>query len=413
MTFLDMNEISDSVRRVFSATTTALSANIDGIARSATLAILERVQSARASGRHVIDLGIGEPSFATPRFISEAAERAIAEGRTRYTAVEGIVALREAIAAEAQELSAGRRLVDKSEVVVTSGSKQALFESCFVLFGPGDDVLIPSPAWPSYAEMVRLARATPVAVAGDHTRGWKVDVHSLRASATPRTRGLILGSPMNPSGAVYDIDELRAIAALAAERGWWIISDEIYRPLSYDGDAPSILAACAPDAEVVSVGGVAKAYAMTGWRIGWVIAPRMIASAMIGLQSHITSNATTISQYAALAAISSKAEAEVAQREMLAALRVRRDLAVSALARVYPDYVKPAGAFYCFLPIGDRTAGASADFVLSLLHECDVAVVPGSAFGTEGWVRASFAGSDDDVRSGFGSLADFLQTRNG
>ena len=386
----------------------ALSSNIEGMTGSATLAILERVQTARATGRSVIDLGIGEPSFATPAFIGDAAARAIADGKTRYTAVEGIAPLRDVIAVAAHELSGRNGAIDRSHVVVTCGSKQALFQSCFVLFGLGDEVLIPSPSWPSYMEMVRLSRATPVAVAGNPARDWKVDVDALQARASSRTRGLIIGSPANPTGAVYDIDELRAIAALAAERGWWIISDEIYGPLSYDGAAPSILAASEPDAAVVAIGGVAKAFAMTGWRIGWAVAPQSVARAITAVQSHLTSNAATVSQYAALAALERKEEGAAARRAMLSALRARRAIAADVLSGVYPALSIPAGAFYYFLRVADDVPGASDRFATALLDEWAVAVVPGSAFGTEGWVRASFAGEDDDVRTGFQRLANFL-----
>ena len=387
-----------------------LSPNVAGLGGSPTLAIADRVRVARAAGRHVIDLGIGEPSFRTPAFVADAAHRAIESGQTRYTAVEGIAPLREAIAADAAGV-AGRHITS-AQIVVACGSKQTLFESCFVLFGPSDEVLIPTPAWPSYAEMVRLARATAVDVRGDPSRAWKVDVGMLAAKASPKTRGLILSSPVNPTGAVYDADELRAIAALASERGWWIIADEIYRPLSYDAPAASILEVCDHDASVVVVGGVAKAFSMTGWRIGWAIAPAAVARAMIAVQSHLTSNATTVAQHAALEALTNRDAARDAQRAMVSALRDRRDVAHGLLCAANVPIAPPAGAFYYFLPVGDYAPGASARLAAALLDEQDVAVVPGEAFGVEGWIRASFAGEDEEVRTGFSRLAAFLRHRN-
>ncbi|HEY9479418.1 MAG TPA: aminotransferase class I/II-fold pyridoxal phosphate-dependent enzyme, partial [Gemmatimonadaceae bacterium] len=266
------------------------SANIAQLKESATIAVSSRAKALRAAGRDIIDLGAGQPDFDTPEFIRRAAQRAIDEGATRYTATEGIPPLREAIAAHANALYRGEGSIVPGEVVVSTGSKQSLFNACFVLFGPGDEVLIPTPSWTSYYEMVALARAEPVAVYGDPTNGFKVSAESLAAAATPRTRGVMLNSPCNPTGAVYDRGELEAILSLAEERGWWLISDEIYRQISYGPTAAlSLLELAGSRERLVITDGVAKAYAMTGWRIGWTIAPREVSRAMTALQSHTTS----------------------------------------------------------------------------------------------------------------------------
>jgi aspartate aminotransferase len=217
------------------------SANVALLKESATMAVASRARALKAAGRTVIDLGAGEPDFDTPEFIRRAAQRAIDAGATHYTATEGILPLREAIAAQASAECRGNSPIDPKDVVVSNGSKQSLFNACFVLFGPGDEVLIPTPSWTSYYEMVALARATVVPVLGDPANGLKVSAEMLAAAATPRTKGVLLNSPCNPTGAVYDREELRAILALAEERGWWVISDEIYRRISYDGIAVSAL----------------------------------------------------------------------------------------------------------------------------------------------------------------------------
>src|SRR5215207_4491397 len=270
------------------------STNVAQMKESATIAASARAKALRAAGRPVIDLGVGEPDFDTPSFIRRAAQRAIDAGATRYTATEGILPLREAIAREANELAGGPGPVTAGDIVVSTGSKQSLFNACFVLFGAGDEVLVPTPSWTSYYEMVALAKAVPVHVAGDPGRGLKVSAAALDAAATDRTRGVMLNSPCNPTGAVYGREELREILDLAEDRGWWVISDEIYRRIAYERPACSALEVARSRERLVVVNGVAKAFAMTGWRVGWAIAPRAVAQAMTALQSHTTSNVTTV-----------------------------------------------------------------------------------------------------------------------
>ncbi len=379
------------------------SANIALLKESATIAVSARAKALRAAGRPVLDLGAGEPDFDTPEFIRRAAEQAIEAGATHYTATEGILPLREAIAALANADFRGDASIGPAQIVVSNGSKQSLFNACFVLFGPGDEVLIPTPSWTSYYEMVTLARARAVPVFGDPANSLKVSAEMLAAAATPRTRGIMLNSPCNPTGAVYEREELEAILSLAEERGWWVISDEIYRRIAYRGPAPSILELAGSLDRLVLVDGVAKAYAMTGWRIGWAIARREVAQAMSALQSHTTSNASSVSQHAALAALTDRASAEAAIGAMLREFHGRRDAAVAELAaEPRLPYVRPDGAFYLYLNVGavpsDGDAGSA--FARHLLEHHEVAVVPGSAFLTPDWVRLSYAAPRDNVLTG-------------
>jgi aspartate aminotransferase len=376
------------------------SANVAQLKESATIAVSQRAKALRASGREIIDLGAGEPDFDTPAFIRAAAQRAIDAGATKYTAVDGILPLRQAVADEANRRWKGSDKVTAAEVVISTGSKQSLFNACFTLFGPGDEVLIPTPAWTSYYEMVSLARATPVPVTGDAAHGFKVTAAMLETAATPRTKGLMLNSPSNPTGSVYAPEELRAILALAHERGWWVLSDEIYLRIAYGKAASSSLDVAPSRERLIVVNGVAKAYAMTGWRIGWTISPANVAAAMTALQSHTTSNAATVSQHAALAALSMRDEADAAVTAMVAQFEKRRDAAL-AILRTEPriHVLAPDGAFYLYLraPGAGKAADAGSAFAAQLLEKSGVAIVPGSAFLTPDWVRVSYAAEQAQV----------------
>jgi len=382
----------------------APSPNVVQLKESATIAVSTPAKALRAAGRPIIDLGAGEPDFDTPEFIRRAAQRAIDAGATRYTATEGILPLREAIAADANRHYRGGSPITPADVVVSAGSKQSLFNACFVLFGPGDEVLVPTPSWTSYYEMVALARADAVAVRGDPARGLKVTADMLATAATERTRGVMLNSPCNPTGAVYDAAELSAILELAAERDWWVISDEIYERITYGVAAPSALDLVTERDRLVIINGVAKSFAMTGWRVGWAIASRAAVQAMTAFQSHTTSNAASVSQHAALAALTQREEADRAVAAMVERFRARRDAAMRALAAAPSlGYVRPDGAFYLYLdvsavPASDGDAGSA--FAKHLLEAHDVAVVPGSAFLTPGWVRLSYAAPDEQVARG-------------
>jgi aspartate aminotransferase len=376
------------------------SENISRLQESATIAVSQRARALRDAGRTIIDLGAGEPDFDTPEFIRRAAQRAIDKGATRYTAVDGILPLRQAIADEANERWMGSDRISPADVVVSTGSKQSLFNSCFALFGPGDEVLIPTPAWTSYYEMVTLSRATPVPVLGDPACGFKVTVAALESHTSSRTRGLMLNSPSNPTGSVYTPDELGAIVAFAVAHDWWIISDEIYLRIAYGSPAASALDVAAARDRLVVVNGVAKAFAMTGWRIGWTISTAPLAKAMTALQSHTTSNATTVSQHAALAALTMRADAKAAVDSMVAQFGRRRDAAL-AILREEPrlQVLTPDGAFYLYLRAPDSPRGGPSGtaFANHLLEQADVAVVPGSAFLTPEWVRVSYAAEQSQV----------------
>ena len=380
------------------AVTFTPSPNISLLKESATIAVSQRAKALKTQGRQIIDLGAGEPDFDTPEFIRRAAQQAIDAGATRYTAVEGILPLREAIAADANLRWKGPGRVTAGEVVVSGGSKQSLFNACFVLFGPGDEVLVPTPSWTSYYEMVALARATAVPVFGEPADGYKVTPAMLRAHSTGRTKGVMLNSPSNPTGAVYSGAELRALLECCAEQGWWVFCDEIYILIAYGPAAASSLDVAPTRDNLIVVNGVAKAYAMTGWRIGWTISPAPVAKAMTAFQSHTTSNAAAVSQHAALAALTMREEAQRAVSLMVAQFAERRDAAL-AILRTEPalQVIPPDGAFYLYIKAPAAGTAAGTLFAGRLLEEADVAVVPGSAFLTPDWVRVSYAAEQSQV----------------
>jgi len=391
----------------------APSANVAFLKESATIAVSARARALKAQGRNVIDLGAGEPDFNTPEFIRRAGQRAIDAGATKYTATEGILPLREAIAAQTSARWGGDRIT-ASDVVVSNGSKQSLFNACFALFGEGDEVLIPTPSWTSYYEMVALSRAKPVSVIGDPNNGLKVTAAFLDAASTPRTRGIMLNSPCNPTGAVYSVDELREILALADERDWWVLSDEIYRRITYGGPAASVLDLSTRRDRLIVVDGVAKAYAMTGWRIGWTVAPREVSATMGAFQSHTTSNAAAVSQHAALEALTNVDAAEKAIALMVAEFQARRDAVVKE-ARVAPglQFVFPEGAFYLYANVATAQGGDGTAFAAALLEKHDIAVVPGAAFFTPDWVRLSYAAPREHVITGVQRLVELYQSFGG
>jgi aspartate aminotransferase len=382
----------------------AFSPNVEALQPSATMAIATRAKELIAAGHDVVDLCVGEPDFPTPGFISEAGIQAIREGRTRYTPAAGIPQLRAAIAADIRRLAARDIDTDAHGVVVTSGAKQALFNVIFTLFGPGDRVLVPVPYWTTYPELVQLARAEPVFVTGSPDLSYRVTVDDLERAATGNVTGLMLNSPSNPSGAVYSHEELEEIARWAAERKIWIVSDEIYRRIYFRGKvAPGILDLPPELLErAVLIDGASKAFAMTGWRLGFSYTSREIAAKLTALQSQTTSNAATPTQYAALAAYQQQ---EVADREverMRAAFEKRKDLLVELFREHLPDtpFVEPDGAFYFW--VGTRGLARDGEGSMALcerlLGEAGLALVPGSAFGDDDYFRISFAYPEDTLR---------------
>lgn len=389
------------------------SANIARLKESATIAASQRAKALRAAGRPILDLGAGEPDFDTPAVIRDATKAALDRGATRYTATEGILPLREAIAAHATARRGRGETIAASEVVVSNGSKQSLFNAVFSLFGPGDEVLIPTPSWTSYYEMVDLARATAVAVPGDPANGFKVTPADLAARATARTRGLMLNSPVNPTGSVYTAEEFAALLAFARERGLWVLSDEIYRRIAYGAPAASALEVADSRDRLVVVDGVAKAYAMTGWRIGWTISTAPLAKAMTAFQSHTTFNPSSVSQAAALAALTIGDPVERAVEAMVAEFRVRRDAALAILRaeprlRINP----PEGAFYLWIeaPGAGRIPDAGAAFATRLLEQHDAAVVAGSAFMVPDWFRVSYATDRPQVEAAMHRIVEAFRT---
>ena len=387
-----------------------LSPNIAHLETSATIAISQEAKRRRAAGEDVIDLGAGEPDFPTPPIPVEAGVRAIKEGKTRYPSNEGILELRAAAATHLSLLSGGRP-VNADNIVVSTGSKQSLFNACFTLFGPGDVVAIPAPAWVSYPQIIHLARARPVLIAGHPEWGLKVSVRELER-ILPAPKGLILCSPCNPTGSVYTLSELRSIAQWAAERKVWVISDEIYRRIHYgSGPAPSFLDL--PDdllERVVVVTGVSKAYAMTGWRVGVALAPGPIAKAMAALQSHTTSGANHMAQYAAAAAFGDERLEQDVQR-MVAEFRRRRDILTAGFRRHLPgvEFVEPHGAFYFFFRTDAFVGISGTDFCTRLITETGVALVPGAAFGDDRWTRLSYAAATSDIEKSLERIVRFAE----
>src|SRR5688500_17814747 len=390
-----------------------LSINLQHLKASETITISNETRRRKAAGEDVYDLSVGEPDFDTPATVAQAGIQAIQKGYTRYPPNSGVPELRVAIAQQLSLLSGGRP-VNSDNIVVSSGSKQSLFNACFSLFGPHDRVLIPAPAWVSYPQIVHLCRAEPVLVPGDIEWGLKVSVRDLDRHHSKLTRGLILCSPCNPTGSVYTLAELRAIAEWARKHEVWIISDEIYRRIYYgSGPAPSLLDL--PDElleRTVIIAGASKAYAMTGWRIGAALAPPHVAKAMAALQSHTTTGANHPAQWAAVAAFGDeRVDADV--QRMVAAFRRRRDYLVERFRAAAPgiEFVEPHGAFYLFFRVDGIREGATiggAAFCERLMQEAGVALVPGSAFGDDRWVRLSYAVGDKVLETALDRVLRFI-----
>jgi aspartate aminotransferase len=388
-----------------------ISARIGAITESATLAVDGKAKALKAAGRPVIGFGAGEPDFPTPSYIVEAAAQACRDPRNhRYTPTAGLPELREAIAVKTRRDS--RLSVDPAQVVVTNGGKHAVYEAFATLLDPGDEVILPTPYWTTYPEVIKLAGGVPVEVLAGESQAYLATVDQLDAAVTDRTKILLFCSPSNPTGAVYPPEQIAEIGRWAVQRGLWVVTDEIYEHLVY-GDArfasipvevPELADRC------VVLKGVAKTYAMTGWRVGWMIGPVDVIKAAANLQSHATSNVSNVSQRAALAAVSGDLSAAA---EMRAAFDRRRRMIVSMLNEI-PGVTCPAplGAFYAYpsvkpllgREINGRTATSSAELAEIILDEAEVAVVPGEAFGTPGYLRLSYALSDPDLVEGITRL---------
>ena len=384
------------------------------IAGSPTMAVTATVDRLRRAGVEIIDFGAGEPDFATPEPVKAAARVALDQDFTKYTSVSGIAELKRAIC-DRYRTDYGVDYAD-SEVIVTAGGKQALFNAALSLFGPGDEVITHAPYWPTLTEQIKLADATPVLVHTHAEDGFAIRSRAILGAITPRTRGIIINSPCNPTGALISEDDLAEIADAAAEQGIWILVDLCYENLIYDAvphNLPAVLSTRCRDLTVLC-GSASKAYAMTGWRCGWALAPAPVIAASAAIQSHSTSNVSSITQKAALAALTGS---QATVRAMLDEYRTRRDNLYDWLtADPRLRCRKPAGAFYMFIDIGDVLSGlepagfrTSSDFAQALLDESRVAVTPGEAFDAPGFIRISYATSMDNLREGSRRLLAFVE----
>jgi aspartate aminotransferase len=392
-----------------------ISPRIAAITESATLAVDAKAKALKAQGEDVIGFGAGEPDFPTPEHIVEAAVAACRDPKNhRYTPAGGLPELKDAIAVKTARDSGYE--VDASQVLVTNGGKQAVYEAFATLLDPGDEVVLPAPYWTTYPEAIRLAGGVPIEVLTDETQGYLATVEQLDAARTERTKALLFCSPSNPTGAVYPREQVRAIGQWALDNGVWVLTDEIYEHLVYGGaefssivvEVPGLADTC------VVLNGVAKTYAMTGWRVGWMIGPRDVVKAATNLQSHATSNVANVSQRAALAAVSGDLSAVATMREAFD----RRRQTIVAMLNDVAGFVcpEPMGAFYAYpavkgalgRDVKGRVAASSSDLAEIILDEVEVAVVPGEAFGTPGYLRLSYALGDDDLAEGVSRIQSLL-----
>jgi aspartate aminotransferase len=394
-----------------------LSARVAGIAESATLAVDAKAKALKAAGRPVIGFGAGEPDFPTPDYIVQAAAEAASDPRWhRYTPAAGLPALREAIAAKT--LRDSGVTVEAAQVLVTNGGKQAIFNAVASLIDPGDEVIIQAPYWVTYPEVVSVFGGVPVPVVTNESTGYRATVEQLEAARTERTKMIIFVSPSNPTGAVYPPDQVAAIGRWAVEHGLWVLTDEIYEHLVYGDATFSSLPALVPEIldRCVIVNGVAKTFAMTGWRVGWMIGPKDVVKGAANLQSHATSNVSNVAQVAALTAVSGPLDAAA---QMRTAFDRRRRSIVSLLNEIPGvSCPEPEGAFYAYPSVkgvlGKSISGTVIDSSLTLadvaLDAAEVAVVPGEAFGTPGYLRMSYALGDDDLAEGVARLGALIAT---
>jgi aspartate/methionine/tyrosine aminotransferase len=389
-----------------------ISARAAAVSPSATLAVDAKAKALQAAGEHVIGFGAGEPDFPTPAHIVEAAiEACRMPAYHHYTPIGGLPALREAIAVKTRRDSGYE--VTASQVLVTNGAKQAVANAFAVLCDPGDEILVPAPYWTTYPESIALAGGVPVVVSADETTGFRVSVDDLERALTARTKALLFVSPSNPTGAVYARPEIEAIGRWAVERGIWVLTDEIYEHLVYGGVEHHSMPVLVPELadRCLVANGVAKTYAMTGWRVGWLIGPADAVTAATNIQSHETSNVANVSQHAALAGVSGDLSAVATMREAFDRRRRTIHRMLNEISGV--ECIEPEGAFYAFPSVkgllGRELRGArptsSAELAELCITEAKVAVVPGEAFGAPGYFRMSYALGDEDLAEGVSRLA--------
>ena len=392
-----------------------VSKRISAIAESATLAVDAKAKALKAAGRPVIGFGAGEPDFPTPDYIVQAAIEAASQPKYhRYSPAGGLPELKKAIAEKT--LRDSGYTVDPAQVLVTNGGKQAVYNTFATLVDPGDEVIVPTPFWTTYPEAIRLAGGVPVEVFAGPEQDYLVTVEQLEAAVTDKTKILLFVSPSNPTGAVYSPEQVAEIGKWAAAKGLWVVTDEIYEHLTYDGVPFTSIATAAPELgdKVVILNGVAKTYAMTGWRVGWMIGPADVIKAATNLQSHATSNVANVSQRAALAAVSGPLDAV---NEMKTAFNRRRLAIVEGLNAIDGLHCPtPEGAFYAYSDVrgllGREIRGVvnntSAELAAFILEQAEVAVVPGEAFGPSGYIRMSYALGDADLAEGVARIAKLL-----
>ena len=392
-----------------------ISARVAAIAESATLAVDSKAKALKAAGEPVIGFGAGEPDFPTPEHIVEAAAAACRDPKNhRYSPAGGLPELKEAIVAKTKRDSSLE--VSAAQVLVTNGGKHAVYNAFAALLDPGDEVLVPAPFWTTYPEPIALAGGVPVIIPTDVDAAFKVSIDQLEAACTERTKVLLFVSPSNPSGAVYPPEQVEAIARWAVERGLWVVTDEIYEHLTYDGHRHVSMPAVVPELadRCLVLNGVAKTYAMTGWRVGWMIGPKDVVAATTNLQSHQTSNVANVSQRAAVAALESGLDDVARMREAYDRRRGVMHGMLSAIDGV--TCLLPEGAFYAFpsfegvlgRTLRGRTVNSTLELAEVLLEEAKVAIVPGEAFGTPGCARLSFALGDADLAEGITRISDLL-----
>lgn len=384
------------------------SPNVEHLEPSSTLVLAARARALKADGVPVVDLSAGEPQYASPAFALQAATSAIEAGKTGYPPTSGLPELRQAIAAYLTETTA-TTAVDPAEVIVSAGVKQALFNCCYALFGEGDEVLIPTPYWVSYPALVDLAGAKSIFVDTAWDDGLLVSVEQLEVARSSKTRGLLLNSPSNPSGAVYDLRHLTEILVWAAEHDIWVLSDEIYRRLAYENAAPSVFDVPDRGDQVILLDGVSKAFCMPGFRIGYAVGPEQLIRKTTDLQGQTTSGAAGPSQYAAAAALNQSEARETFVSELVNQLRILRDIGISKLQAIDTIEVQPApGALYFYVKLLDDSR-SSMEVAEDLLLNGLVASVPGEPFGSPGHLRFNFAVERPVLEEGLERIARFFK----
>ena len=387
---------------------------MSALAPSLTLAISAKAKAMKQAGESVVSFGVGEPDFNTPEHIINAAKVALDNGQTKYTPSSGLLPLRKAICAKFEKDNGLD--FEPSQIIVSNGAKHSIFNACYAVLEEGDEVIIPAPYWLTYPEVVKVCGATPVYIDCKKENKFKFSPEDLKAAITPKTKMLIFNSPSNPTGAVYNEEETRAIAKVCEEAGIFVLADEIYEKLCYNGVKPFSIAKCSEKMKglTITVNGVSKTYAMTGWRVGYLAAPKDVAKAIDSFQSHATSNACSISQYATIEALSSSDE-EIAA--MVSVFDKRREKLLKLIADIDGvGAVEPDGAFYVMMVVGGlygksyqgKTINGSVDFADVLLDAEKVATVPGISFGADDCVRLSYALSEADLEEGLRRIKKFV-----